>query len=265
MNPWLISAGMLAVGGVALAGWLIRRAHRRRDELERLLDRANAKLEQLQIQFNWFAPPDVVEHLTTPGGSLKPARRMVTVLFADLIGFTTLCDQMDPAEVAPLLNGYFEHMAQAIKQHHGRITELIGDGLLALFGALETNPWQHQDAVMAALDMRAALAVYNKKLRAGGKPELTFGIGIHHGEVLTAVIGNRELSKFSVVGDTINVASRVEHLTRDHKVDLLITEQVRAALKDQFLLKPMPPMSVKGKAEPILTYWVEGVCAPKQE
>ena len=262
MSPWPLSAGVLALGIISLVVWLIRRARRRRNDLERLLDRANEKLEQLQMRFNWFAPPDVVEHLSTPGGVIQPSRRMVTVLFADLIGFTTLCDRLDPSEVAPLLNGYFEHMSQAIRRHHGRITELIGDGLLALFGALESNPWQAQDAVRAALDMRKSLAEYNRELRAQGKPELKFGMGIHHGEVLTAVIGNRELSKFSVVGDTINVASRVERLTREHGVDLLITEQVRHSLNDQFRLKAMPPMVVKGKTEPIPTYWVEDLSDP---
>ena len=149
-------------------------------------------------------------------------------------------------------------MSEAITDHHGRVTEFIGDGLLALFGALETNPWQAQDAVQGALAMRTALVRYNEDLRRRNHPQLQFGIGIHQGEVLAGIMGNSELSKFGVVGDTINVAARVEALTRNHKVDLLITDEVREALKDRYRLKAMPPALVKGKSAPIVTYWVEG-------
>jgi class 3 adenylate cyclase len=93
-------------------------------------------------------------------------------------------------------------------RHHGHVTQFVGDGLLALFGALEPNPWQARDAVLAALDMRSELARYNETLRAQGLPELRFGIGIHGGEVVAGVIGTAGLAKFSVTGDPINVASR---------------------------------------------------------
>lgn len=85
---------------------------------------------------------------------------------------------------------------------------------MALFGALVTNPWQVQDAVNGAITIRKALKKYNEELRSKSLPELSFGIGIHQGEVLAGIMGNFELSKFAVVGDTINVASRVESLTR---------------------------------------------------
>jgi adenylate cyclase len=112
---------------------------------------------------------------------------------------------------------------------------------------------------MGALAMRKALAEYNEELRPKSFPELSFGIGIHQGEVLAGVMGNFELSKFGVVGDTINVAARVEALTRVHDVDLLITEEVRNQLDDRFSLKEMPAVPIKGKKEPIVTYMVEGL------
>jgi adenylate cyclase len=116
-----------------------------------------------------------------------------------------------------------------------------------------------QDAVKGALAMRKALAEYNEELCSKSLPELSFGIGIHQGKVLVGVMGNFELSKFGVVGDTINVASRVEALTRVHDVDLLITEEVRNQLDDRFSLKEMPAVPIKGKEEPIMTYLVEGL------
>jgi class 3 adenylate cyclase len=247
-------AGLAAMGLLVLGAL----AHRRSRQLERLLESTDRKLERMQRSFELFVPADVVERLTGDLESYAPERREVTMLFADLRGFTAMCDRLDPAVTVGILNDYFEHMNRAIGRHHGHLVELIGDGLLALFGALEANPWQRRDSVLAALEMRKELGLYNEKLRAKGLPELRFGIGIHCGDVVAGVMGPAGLSKFSVTGDPINVASRVEGLTSIHKVDVLVTEGIRSALDTTFRLKAMPPVQVKGKPEPILTYFVEG-------
>jgi adenylate cyclase len=249
---WLLT---LAAGIGLLALALRQRAQIR--QIERLLEDTYGKLERLQLHFSRFAPNDVVERLADSPGDLMASRRMVTVLFADLKGFTAMCERLDPEVMLQILNGYFREMSQAVTAHHGRVTELTGDGLLALFGALEPNPWQAQDAVLGALAMRQALAAYNGTLRGRGLPELDIGIGIHRGELLAGVMGNEELSKFGVVGDTINVAARVEKLTRELGVDLLVTEEVRAELDERFNLRGMRAVQVKGKAEPLRTYFVE--------
>lgn len=255
---WALAAlGILALL-IGLSA-LIVGSRRRQRQLENLLATTERKLEQLQRQFERFVPADVVERLTDERDAFAPEHRQVTMLFADLRGFTALCDRLDPAVTVNILNEYFSHMNRAIARHHGHVTEFVGDGLLALFGALEPNPWQARDAVQAALDMRAELARYNDTLSARGLPELRFGIGIHGGEVVTGVIGTAGLSKFSVTGDPINVASRVEGLTAKYQVDLLITEEVRRAIDDGFRLRAMPPSHVKGKTETIQTYFVESV------
>ncbi len=252
------AVGLLVL--VATALLVIALLQRRRiEQTERLLDDAHGRLERLQLHFARFAPDDVVEQLTEAAPQLPASRRIVTVLFADLRGFTAMCDRLDPEQMLPILNGYFRAMSEAIKANHGRVTELTGDGILALFGALEPNPWQAQDAVLGALAMREALAQYNVTLRSRSLPELQIGIGIHRGEVLAGVMGNEELSKFGVVGDAINVAARVERLTRDLAVDLLVTEEVRRELDARFRLREMPAVAVKGKPEPLVTYLVEGV------
>jgi class 3 adenylate cyclase len=254
---WLLAAiGLPALAAVAL--WQRQQAR----QLERVLHDTNGRLERLQLHFARFAPDDVVEQLTETSPALQATRRTVTVLFADLKGFTALSDRLDPAQMLPILNGYFRAMTSPIVEHHGRVTELIGDGLLALFGALEPNPWQSRDAVLAALAMREALLRYNQTLAERRMPRLEMGIGIHRGEVLAGVMGNEELSKFGVVGDAINVASRVEQLTRDMGVDLLITDAVRETLDERFLMRAMPAAALKGKPEPIITYWVQGLAAP---
>lgn len=255
MKDWFWGiAALVLIAGPGLAWW---RARRQCAQLERLLGVADNKLENLQHQFERFVPPDVVERLTDGDGAFAPERRLVTMLFADLRGFTALCDRLDPALTVTILNEYFQYMNQAVSRHHGHVNELVGDGLLALFGALEPNPWQGRDSVLAALEMRSALARYNTELRTRGLPELRFGIGIHSGEVVAGVIGAGGLSKFSVTGDPINVASRVEGLTRHFDVDLLITDAVRSALDPQFRLRAMAPAQVKGKAQAIATWYVE--------
>ena len=257
---WLLAA-MLAL--VALLGAVALVLRNRARQLQRLLAVSQDKLEQLQRQFEHFVPADVVEQLTGGQGIFAPQRRVATMLFADLRGFTALCDGLDPAVAVDILNEYFRRMNAAVACHHGHINELVGDGLLALFGALEHNPWQGRDAVLAALEMRSELARYNEELRAKSLPELRFGIGIHGGEVVAGVMGaGAALNKFTVTGDPINVASRVEGLTSVHKVDLLITEEVRRTLDDQFKLRRMPATQVKGKPEPIVTYYVEDISDP---
>jgi len=248
-----------ALGLVALLGGGILALGHRARQLERLLGATRGKLEEVQGQFEQFVPRDVVEQLTGRLGAFAPQRRVVTMLFADLRGFTALCDRLDPAVTVGILNEYFRRMNAVILRHHGHTNELVGDGLLALFGALETNPWQGRDSVLAALQMRAELARYNDELREKELPELRFGIGIHAGEVVAGVMGAGSLNKFSVTGDPINVASRVEGLTSVHKVDLLVTEEIRGTLDDHFVLRAMPPTAVKGKPEPIVTYFVAGV------
>ncbi len=252
---WLLAA-LLALTGVSAAALVLLRRTR---QLERLLAESERRLEQLQGQFERFVPADVVERLTEGPGMYAPQRRQVTMLFADLRGFTALCDRLDPALTVTVLNDYFRRMEEAVTRHHGQVTELVGDGLLALFGALEPNPWQGRDSVLAALDMRAALARYNAELRARFLPELHFGIGIHCGEVVAGVMGAGALNKFSVTGDPINLASRVEGLTRELGVDLLVTDEIRSKLDARFRLRAMPAAHVKGKAGAIQTFHVEGL------
>lgn len=250
-----MSLAIVVAIGIAIAVLLV--ADRRRRQLERVLAATDFKLMRLQRQFEQFVPPDVVERLTDTHDGLVPERRQVTILFADLRGFTAMSERLDPAVTVELLNGYFAHMIAAIERHHGHVTELVGDGLLALFGALEPNRWQNRDAVMAAVAMRSALALYNHTLLAKGLPELRFGVGIHCGEVVAGVIGSAGLSKFSVTGDPINVASRIEGLTREFEVDLLVSDDVRQSLDVQFGLRAMPPAKVKGKTDLVQTWYIE--------
>lgn len=257
----MISVGAIIILAVlaTVAGVSLWRQKLKTKELERLMAHTNDKLERLQLSFGRFTPEEVIEHLTDPDGYYAPNMREVTVLFADLRGFTRMCAEMEADDIVSILNGYFRVMSDVITRHHGRVTEMMGDGLLALFGALRANPWQAQDAVLAALDMRKALEAYNLELLHKGHPQLSFGVGIHRGEVLAGVMGNLELSKFGVVGDTINVAARIESLTRKHGVDILITDAIKQSLDERFVVKAMPATLIKGKDKMVTTFFVEKI------
>lgn len=233
------------------------RTRRRIAVLETRLADAAHELELLQRAFSRFAPAAVVEDVIAQGVSTRSAKKDVTVLFADLKDFTPLAERLDPEILVGILNDYFERMTRAIDAHRGHVAKFIGDGLLALFGALEPNPWQASDAVHAALAMRAGLAELNARLDLDGLAPLAAGIGIHRGVAVAGVIGSAELMEYGVIGSAVNVAARVERLTRLHGVDILITDAVRTALDDRFEVRPMPPADVKGVAAPVPTFAVE--------
>ena len=254
--PVLLAA--LAAAVVALVVH-IRRTHRRLTGLHDRLAAVSGSLESLQQAFARFAPAQVVEDIIAQGVSTRSEKKDVTVLFADLKAFTPLAEELDAAVLVQILNGYFERMSRVITDHRGHVAKFIGDGLLALFGALDANPWQTSDAVRAALAMRAALADYNAMLTRDGHAPLAMGVGIHCGTVVAGVIGSAELIEYGVIGNTVNVASRIEDLTRVHGVDILVSDAVHGALDRRFLLRAMPAVEVKGVSRALATFAVEGI------
>lgn len=254
--PWWI-AGLFAIAG-AFAVVLLVRSRRQAVRLRDALEASSRELEHLQLSFSRFAPREIVERIIAAGVSTTADHKEVTVLFADLVGFTHLSESLDPAILVRMLNDYFTRMSRVISDHRGHVSKFIGDGMLALFGALERNPWQVNDAVEAALAMQAELSEYNRVLKSEGLPTLRAGIGLHQGVAVAGIIGSNELMEFTVIGNTVNVASRVEHLTRVHDTDVLVTGAVRAALDPRFRLRELPATTVAGVSEPLVVYAVDG-------
>ena len=236
------------------------RQWRRNERLQAQLEAAAADLQHLQEACSRLAPAGVVQRLVAdgvgPGTEAAAERKVVTALFADVVGYTALSERLEPAVLARVLNGYFQRMSDAIHEHRGHVSTFIGDGILAYFGALQPNPWQCDDAVRAALAMRAAIRDYNAELAREGLPPLAVGIGIHRGPGLAGLVGSRERMEYGFVGRTVNVAARVQALTRTHQVDILVTEALCAELDARFVLTAMPAEAVKGIAEPVVTYAV---------
>lgn len=250
----LLAAALLACAILAIVAW---RARRESERMRGRLERSTDALEQLQHSFRRFAPGEVVEGLIR-GTPPAPEKRDVTVLFADLVGFTALSERLEPAVLVRILNGYFDRVSRAVAEHHGHVSKFIGDGVLVLFGALKPNPWQADDAVRAALAIRAVIADYNEHLATEGLPTLAVGIGIDRGPVIAGLMGTANLMEFTVIGRTVNLASRVQNATREHAVDVLVTAPVRASLDAQIALRELPPTALKGVAEPVALFAVEG-------
>ena len=173
-----MSSTLLYIAGVALLAlalvlWQLRR---RNAALQRQLDLAAAELQQLQQACARLAPAGVVDRMIADGlhgmAELQAERKVVTALFSDLVGFTALSEQLDPAVLARVLDGYFQRISDAVHAHNGHVSTWLGDGMLAYFGALRPNPWQCADAVRAALAMCAAMREYNAELAREGLPPL---------------------------------------------------------------------------------------------
>ena len=253
MSPAALVALACAAAAVAL-GTLWLRARRWNVRARARLSSASAELERLEHAFARFAPMELVERVIASGVPTSGERKEVTVLFADLVGFTPISESVDPSALVRILNGYFERMTRAITAHQGHISTLIGDGILALFGALEANPWQTDDAVRAALEMRAELAAYNAELAAEGLPKLALAIGVHRGTGIAGLVGSPELMQFTVVGTVVTVAARVQTLTREYGVDVLLTADAQRALDPRFAVRAMPARALKGISEPMATF-----------
>lgn len=236
----------------AAAGYAYLRRVRQRLE-QRLVDASN-ELERLQLAFSRFAPDEVIDRIIAEGNADKGEKREVTVLFADLVSFTALSERTEPSELVRLMNGYFERMSTAISNNRGYVSTFIGDGILAFFGATDPNPWQGNDAVRAALDMRLALADYNLELEREGKPPLGIGIGLHRGHGVVGLVGSRELKEFAFVGRTVNVAARAQELTRTFKTDIILTEALKTTIDPEFALSRLPPTEVKGVDQALTIY-----------
>lgn len=251
----------IAWGTLLLLLALLYGLWRSQREIARLRDGlgyAGEDLERLQRSFSRFAPEEIVERMIASGVPTQGERKEVTALFADLVGYTALSENIEPSDLVRILNGYFERMSRAITEHRGHVSTFIGDGILALFGALRPNPWQGNDAVLAALAMRRELAEYNRELQKQGVPTLSIGVGLHRGTGVTGLVGSRDLMQFAFVGRVVNLASRVQDLTRLHGVDILLTRAVQQTLDSRVKLRELPPAEVRGVADPVALFSVEG-------
>src|SRR5690606_8766258 len=150
----------------------------------------------------------------------------VTVLFSDIRSFTSISENMDPRELLDFLNEYLSGMVESVLQHHGVVDKFIGDAIMAVFGAPVPEPEDPLHAVCAALAMREKLAKINEGFVERGLPEIRTGIGLHSGQVVAGNMGHSERMEYTVIGDTVNLASRLEGLTKELGCDVVISDDL---------------------------------------
>jgi class 3 adenylate cyclase/CHASE2 domain-containing sensor protein len=177
--------------------------------------------------------------------------REVTMLFADLRNFTPMVEATPPKEVVKIMNRYFVEMAAAIREQKGLVLQYIGDEIEAVFGAPVPLPNHSRRAVKAALGMRSRLKSVNRRLVRQGYAPLRHGIGIHTGEVLAANIGGGDRVSYSLVGDTVNLASRLQSLNKQFGTDIIISARTLAGIDKEIEVKQLPPTPLKGKTKKI--------------
>jgi class 3 adenylate cyclase len=204
--------------------------------------------------FGKYVTPEVRDQILEGRIPLDGEAKEVTVLFADLRDFTTLAESTTPREVVRIINGYFSEMADAIGQNHGLVLQFIGDEIEAVFGAplpLDDHPTH---AVRAALAMQKRLVGVNEKLKKQGYGPLRHGIGIHTGSVVAANIGSEDRLSYAMVGDTVNLASRIQSLNKEFGTDLLISATTVERLVDDIAVEKLPATTVKGKRNLVEVY-----------
>ncbi|ATB37833.1 adenylate cyclase [Cystobacter fuscus] len=245
-------AQVVAVLVLALTAGASRYLFHRIHVLVSALTREELKRAQLG---RYFAPAvaERLQDLASPAS--RPELREVTLLFADLRDFTALSERLSPEAVVTLLNEYYGHMVEVVFRHGGTLDKFIGDALMVYFGAPLPEPEHPRRAVACALEMVRELEVVNARRAARGEPVLRMGVGLHTGRVVLGNIGSmaRRL-EYTAIGDTVNLASRIEQLTKRHGTPVLVSRETREQAGDGFLWKELPPTAVAGKREPVSTF-----------
>jgi class 3 adenylate cyclase len=185
---------------------------------------------------------------------LGGVNKRLTVLFCDVRGFTKLAHRARPETIVDLLNILFTAMAAEIFEHHGTLNKYIGDGLMALFGAPLSSEHDAANAVSAAIGMQRRVREVNQQLTAKNLPTVQLGIGINTGEATVGVIGAHQRSEYTAIGDTVNIASRIEGIARPGQI--LVTAATAAELGQAFLLSPPEAVTVKNIDEAVQVYGV---------
>ena len=221
--------------------------------------------------FSHFVPKDVYQHLLADpsAAELGGRRRLVTVLFSDLRGFTSMSENRQPEEIVEQLNQYFSAMVTIVFDHHGTIDKFVGDMIMALFNTPLPDEDHADHAVQCAIAMHRKLLEMNKHWVASGSPPLRQGIGINSGEMVAGIVGAETIRSYTVIGDNVNLGARLESLCKEYKADIIISEFTRRLLKENYPGQELGEVRVKGKSRAVkifrLFYEPEADGRPPQE
>ncbi len=219
--------------------------------------RVNASLEKKRLRdeqrklFRTFATKEVADELLKSGFSLGGKYVNASVMFADIRSFTTYSEKEDPAEIIELLNNYFALMFDAIIGHHGTVNQMVGDGLMAIFGAPIYREDHRQEAVHAAVEMMNLLDGFNQEQAMPNKTQIHIGIGIATGRMIAGYTGTQHRATYTCIGDTVNLAKRIEDHTKIVQSPILIDQYTSEGLSHDIECESLGPVIFKGKQQPI--------------
>ena len=198
-----------------------------------------------------FVPADVARTLLTEGGELAPEQAEATVLFCDLVSFTSLTETLGPEGIVALLNEYFESMVAVLERHRGVVTQFQGDAILATFNVPLPDPEHAANAVRAAVEMQAEVA----RRRFAGR-RIANRIGVNTGPLVAGAVGAKGRLSYTVHGDAVNLAARLEALNKELGTRLLVSHTTASAAEG-FDFRPMGEVSVRGQSERVAVYTLE--------
>jgi len=227
--------------------------------------RITASLEKKSLRdqqrklLHTFASREVAELLLADGFSLGGKRIDASIMFTDIRSFTTLSEKSNPADTIEMLNSYFASIFEPIASHGGIVNQVIGDGLMALFGVARTGTDHRQQAVNASLGMLEALKAFNENRVSAGTEPIRIGIGIASGPVVAGYAGTQHRATYTCVGDTVNLAARIESHTKVAGVPILIDGYTREGLSNEIAVEDLGRVTFKGKSIPINIFSVEAV------
>jgi adenylate cyclase len=206
--------------------------------------------------FGQYVPPELVDEMAKnpEGYSMAGRKTELTVLFSDIRGFTTISEGLQPDQLATLMNEYLGAMTEVVRKQRGTLDKYIGDAIMAFWGAPVDDPEHAQNAVMTALEMQAALKDLNQRLVAKGWPALKIGVGVNTGVMTVGDMGSPVRKAYTVMGDAVNLGSRLEGITKQYGVGIIVGEGTREKLGKRFVLRELDRVRVKGKAEPVGIY-----------
>ena len=212
---------------------------------------------KLRNIFQKYVPVSVIEQFfSSPETQLTGDERILTVLFSDIVGFTGISERLTPTEVVDSLNHYFERMVEIIIERKGIVDKYIGDAIMAFFGAPVSSGHDALDGVTAALQMVESLDEFNRWQTAKGRPPFHSGIGLNHGKVTIGNIGSDKKMDYTVIGDMVNIASRIEGLTRIYDEPLLVSYPIYLEVHSHFPCQFIDKVAVKGRHNAVTIYAV---------